>query len=229
MRIAPLATAMDWVPTLGAIAGALGPDLPIDGKDIRPLLSGDERQNSPYEAFAYYARGRLEAVRVGTLKRVFENPLRSPPVASALYDLATDPGERTNVLADRPADAVALDEALRPERADGFGGCRSGLRRVLGQAVVEPVRGFGGDLGLQAGDGRGAAELRERLEGRALGGVERGPGAVERGRVVQGGVQLVRLQAQRARGRLRRVVVPGLVATAQRDSSAKRSARSTIR
>lgn len=117
-RIQPLASAMDWLPTLAAISGADLPSLPIDGHDIGPLLKGEAGATTPYDAFAYYARGRLEAVRVGDLKRVFENPMRSPPVASGLYDLAADPGEQNNQLPNAANAAVPLEKAAARFRAD---------------------------------------------------------------------------------------------------------------
>ncbi len=66
-----LCTTMDLLPT---IAGRIGGPLPkhaIDGKDIWPLLSGQDGARSPHEAFYYYADNELQAVRSGAWKLHF--------------------------------------------------------------------------------------------------------------------------------------------------------------
>ena len=60
---------MDFYPTLANLAGAALPDdRIIDGKDIGPLLSGQESASSEHEAFFYYKRNSIEAVRAGRWK-----------------------------------------------------------------------------------------------------------------------------------------------------------------
>ena len=60
---------MDLLPTFAYLAGGAPPaDRVIDGKDIRPLLRGEAGAKSPHEAFYYYHRDRLEAVRSGPWK-----------------------------------------------------------------------------------------------------------------------------------------------------------------
>jgi arylsulfatase A len=73
-----LATMMDWLPTLAALAGPPLSEVsevselserPIDGHDIRPLLTGSPGQvQSPYDAFYYYHMDQLQAVRSGPWK-----------------------------------------------------------------------------------------------------------------------------------------------------------------
>ncbi len=66
---AELCTTMDLLPTFAALAGGEIPsDRTIDGKDIRPLLVGEEGAESPYEAFFYYDGPQLQAVRSGRWK-----------------------------------------------------------------------------------------------------------------------------------------------------------------
>ena len=106
-----LATTMDFLPTLAALAGTTSPaDRIIDGKDIWPLLSGQEGAKSPHKVFYYYLRDQLQAVRSGKwklhlpLQRInkscwaIENKKRS----SALYDLENDIGETLNVADEHP-------------------------------------------------------------------------------------------------------------------------------
>ncbi|HJQ78778.1 MAG TPA: sulfatase, partial [Lacipirellulaceae bacterium] len=57
-----LATTLDFVPTITRLIGAELPNV-IDGKDIWPLMSGDENAVSPHEAFYCYYGGALCAVR----------------------------------------------------------------------------------------------------------------------------------------------------------------------
>jgi len=92
-----VATAMDVLPTLAALAGAeLPADRVIDGKVITPLLRGDPGAASPHEAFFYHTTGgELAAVRAGRWKLHLNS--------GELYDLKDDIGEATDVAADHPA------------------------------------------------------------------------------------------------------------------------------
>ena len=123
---------MDLLPTLATIAGAAQPELPIDGRDIGPILRGEPGASSPHEVFCYYARGRLEAIRDHRYKRVFANALVTPPIGEALYDLVADPSESVDVSADHP-DVVSKLE----NRADSV---RSELGDVLNQVEGSATR-----------------------------------------------------------------------------------------
>lgn len=64
-----LCTMMDWLPTFALLAGAQVPgDRIIDGKNIWPLLSGNEHAKTPYDYFYYYYMDQLQAVREGDWK-----------------------------------------------------------------------------------------------------------------------------------------------------------------
>ncbi len=114
-----VATTMDMLPTIAALAGAKTPDdRVIDGKDIRQLLSGEPNAKSPTEAFFYYVRTRLHAVRVGQWKLHVARPQdkqwghyskTEDDIAierPMLFDLSTDLGETTD-LAEKHPDIVA--------------------------------------------------------------------------------------------------------------------------
>lgn len=105
---------MDILPTLAALVDAdLPADRIIDGKDIRPLIFNDPEDRSPYEAFYYYNRLQLQAIRNGKWKLHFSHgyhSLTNTPVMDgvpgeyeqkttglALYDLEKDLQKRNNL------------------------------------------------------------------------------------------------------------------------------------
>jgi arylsulfatase A len=120
---------MDLLPTFAALAGAQLPvDRTIDGKDIRPLMSGRPDAKSPHEAFYYYQIDQLQAVRSGKWK--LHLPLKPkkrnwgkaiPEAPLALYDLENDIAEKNNV-AEEHGDVVkrllALAEEARRDLGD---------------------------------------------------------------------------------------------------------------
>ncbi len=64
-----LCTMMDWLPTFAFLAEAQIPqDRIIDGKNIWPVISGEENAKSPHELFFYYHMDQLQAVRDGRWK-----------------------------------------------------------------------------------------------------------------------------------------------------------------
>jgi choline-sulfatase len=114
-RVASPVSTMDLLPTLVGIAGgddsaeALGD---LDAESLLPLLTGehDERELVVGEYLAEGTIAPLVMVRRGSWKLV-----HSPADPDQLYDLATDPLERTNRV-DDPAAAEVLAE-LRAEVA----------------------------------------------------------------------------------------------------------------
>lgn len=143
--VSEVVTALDLLPTFAGLAGAPMPDRPIDGHDAWPVVA--EGAPSTYGPFYYYARGRLEAVRVGRFKLMFDNPIRPEPVPEALYDLSTDPGETTDVSAQHPeilAELKAHGDRMRGELGDAIRGVHGRAERTVGiwdeeqQRVVAP-------------------------------------------------------------------------------------------
>jgi len=116
-----MATTMDFLPTLAALAGAGPPeDRIIDGKDIRALLT-NPKAKTPYKAFFYYLESRLEAVRSGKWKLILPHKHRRVFVPTALYNLQDDIGEQNDVSADNPElvkELSALAEKIRRELGD---------------------------------------------------------------------------------------------------------------
>ena len=121
-----LASNIDLLPTFAAVVDAPLPTRKIDGVNILPLIKGENGAN-PRESFVYYyRRNDLEAVTDGRYKLVFphkyvtygayepgldgqpgnliEIEMRQPE----LYDLRRDPGERYNILTQKPEEAAKL-------------------------------------------------------------------------------------------------------------------------
>ena len=135
-----LATAMDLLPTVAALAGAAGgvpQDRVVDGRDITALLL-DPAGETPHEAFWYYAADRLEAVRAGRWKL---HLYRAGAEVEELYDLDADVGETTDLAAVHPEVVAALRchaERARADLGDGRLGIRGEGRRRVGE-VASPV------------------------------------------------------------------------------------------
>lgn len=153
-----LASGIDILPTLAAVAGAPLPEKKIDGVSLLPILQGDEEAN-PREAFYYYYRkNSLEAVTNGDWKLVFPHPGRTyegfqpgkdgrpgvvdqnAAIEGGLYDLRRDPGERYNVYESYPEVVAALEQIAteaREDLGDDLTGVEGKNRREPG-SVGEP-------------------------------------------------------------------------------------------
>jgi arylsulfatase A-like enzyme len=118
--------SLDVLPTFARLAGASVPtDRVIDGKDVWPLLSGQDGAKTPHEAFFYCRGERLEAVRSGPWKLHLarrEGPPGTKPkavdVPVQLYDLQADIGETRNVAAEHPDVVQRLTALAEQFRAD---------------------------------------------------------------------------------------------------------------
>ncbi len=67
-----LASTIDLLPTITKLIDAKMPALPIDGKDIRPLMFGDLGAVSPHDYFyCYYGNDELQAIRTERWKLHF--------------------------------------------------------------------------------------------------------------------------------------------------------------
>lgn len=111
-RSSELATTMDILPTFCTLAAAELPARKLDGFDLSPLLLGTAGAKSSYEAFYYYRRRQLQAVRMGNWK--YHLPLKQtyprwtspeqtgPGQRAKLVDLANDLEERHDVSSEHP-------------------------------------------------------------------------------------------------------------------------------
>lgn len=104
-RIAPgtvsdhVAAAWDIMPTIAAMTGTQ-PRSKVDGLSVLPTLTG--RGTQEVHDHLYWENRRTQAVRMGDWKGVRTHLHKNPSAPLALYDLATDPSERTNVASKHP-------------------------------------------------------------------------------------------------------------------------------
>ncbi len=99
----------DFYSTLASIGGArLEQELPLDGMDMTSVLL--EGAESPREEIIFEVSGsvRLPTIRKGTYKLM----------GTELYDLATDPGEQTDIAANHPDIVAALQQRLEQAGAE---------------------------------------------------------------------------------------------------------------
>ncbi len=103
-----IASTIDLLPTIAYLTDAEISDKPMDGKNIWPLLSGNEKAKSPYdkEGFYYYKETTLQAVRRGNWK------LRITEDCVALYNLKEDISESNNVAAANPKIVKKLQKMI---------------------------------------------------------------------------------------------------------------------
>ncbi len=124
---AKLCTMMDFLPTFAAITKTpLPQDRIIDGKNIESLMFG-RCEKSPYEAFYYYQKYQLQAVRSGPWKLNLALPYlvvgsntKGKPRPASLYNLVDDPTEQNNVIKQHP-EIVARLEKLADKARETLG------------------------------------------------------------------------------------------------------------
>ena len=94
-RITDQATiTMDWTATiLGATETPADPALPLDGQNLMPVCTG---QRQPYDRTLYWRVTGLHAARIGSWKYLEDD------AAEHLFDLANDPGEKSDLQTTHP-------------------------------------------------------------------------------------------------------------------------------
>ncbi|PHS14513.1 MAG: arylsulfatase [Blastopirellula sp.] len=118
-------STMDLLPTFANLAGAKAPqDRVLDGKDIWPVLSNQANARSPHQAFYYYHRDQLQAVRSGKWKlylalagKEVQGRQRAGQKLE-LYDLQSDIGETNDIAADHLAVVKRLQAFANQARED---------------------------------------------------------------------------------------------------------------
>ena len=129
-----IASTMDMLPTIAKLAGSKAPtDRVIDGHDISDLLHGVQGASSPTQAFYYYTRTQLRAVRSGPWK--LHLPLKADQFWARyskpedvidiskplLYNLESDISESTDVASHHPSvveNLLQLSEHAREDIGD---------------------------------------------------------------------------------------------------------------
>lgn len=115
-----VATTMDFLPTIAALAGADLSALPqIDGHDIGPLLRGQKGATSRTEHFLYYtSRGKIAGVRRGPWKLLLKEGLfHVEHDVSEQWDISKQHPELVAELTQLATDAdAAITKSMRPTR-----------------------------------------------------------------------------------------------------------------
>ena len=132
------AMTIDILPTVAKLIGAELPDHTIDGKDIWPIIAGEEGAKSPHEAYYFYYGSQLQAMRMGDWKLHFPHGYRTmagqpggtdgiptnysqAKIGLELFNLREDIGESKDVAAQH-SDLVkkmqTMAEAMREELGD---------------------------------------------------------------------------------------------------------------
>jgi len=104
-----VASTIDILPTIAFLTDSKLPEKDIDGKNIWPLLSGDENAKSPHdkEGFYYYSDTTAQAVRLGPWK------LRMVEGEVELYHLENDISETENLADKHPKIVEKLKKTLK--------------------------------------------------------------------------------------------------------------------
>jgi arylsulfatase A-like enzyme len=149
-----LMSSIDIFPTIAALLKLKLPEHKIDGISFLPVLHGD-LQSKPRKYFYYYYReNNLEAVRMDDWKLVLPHPGRTyvgfeagrdgypgevnenSAIASGLYDLRRDPGERYDVQLGYPGIVKELEDVAEGARED----LGDNLTGRVGTSVRQPGR-----------------------------------------------------------------------------------------
>ncbi len=142
---------IDILPTVAKLIGAKLPEHKIDGKDIWPLIAGEEGAQSPHEAYYFYYGKQLQAMRMGDWKLHFPHGYRTmagrpggtdgiptsysqAKIGLALFNLENDIGEENDVAADHPDIVKKMQTMADRMRADlGDGKIKGSGVRAPGQ------------------------------------------------------------------------------------------------
>lgn len=131
------ASALDLLPTLAGMAGAeLPTDRKLDGKDLGPVLHGEE-EPAREEPFFYIHHGVFHAVRRGEWKlHVARREKNETVEVTELYNLREDVGETTDRAAEEPEVVEQLQRLIaeaREDLGDRRLGIEGGGRRPVGE------------------------------------------------------------------------------------------------
>jgi len=120
LSVTSMMSALDVLPTLAEWTGAALPrGRTLDGQSVSDVLQGKAGRHPAHRELYYYNNGVCEAVRVGDwkyreVKAGGANGITGGGHATAteLFNLAWDPSERTNLIAEYPEKARELKEVF---------------------------------------------------------------------------------------------------------------------
>ena len=144
-----LCSTLDLLPTFATLAGTEPPqDRVIDGKNIWPLISGTGDEKTPHDAFYYYFRRQLQAVRSGKWKlhlpleveqiKWDQVIMEGPGKKMALYDLGKDLQENSNVALKHPEVVERLMQLAEIAMTDLGDSDRDGKNQRMAGMVTSP-------------------------------------------------------------------------------------------
>jgi arylsulfatase A-like enzyme len=120
-RVEPLVQSLDIMPTVLEILG-IDPPRHLEGKSLLSLIEGGQESTVDFafsETFPFPEKcPPRHAVRTHKAKLIWKET-RDGALEKDYYDLAADPGERTNLYHERPAPAAHLDSVLTAWIEDG--------------------------------------------------------------------------------------------------------------
>lgn len=130
-----LISSIDILPTFAKLVGAkLDEDRVIDGKDISPILMGEEGAKTPHEAFYYYFKDNLECVRSGDWKLRVKHIRNKKFKGPALFNLKDDIAETKNLVEQHPEVVKRLAVLVEKARKDlGDGKLKGAGQRPAGR------------------------------------------------------------------------------------------------
>jgi arylsulfatase A-like enzyme len=131
---------LDVVPTLLDYAGGSADGVELEGHSLRPLAAGDGRDSGLREPrYVFSTQGKFHSATDGRMKFMID----IESWERSLFDLASDPGERTNLAAEREEEVARLTGVLR-EWVDRVSGKKSAAERLRNaDAVEERLRALG--------------------------------------------------------------------------------------
>ena len=119
-----MASTLDLLPTIAGLTGAPLPPAPLDGVDIRPLLTG-EAASVPRDLFLYLSGWDLQCARMGPWKLHVSRGnvpaysaepkvgyMNLPLLNPELYNIDVDPEEATNVSKQSPDVVLAIQDRI---------------------------------------------------------------------------------------------------------------------
>ena len=110
----------DVMPTLCELAGTSAP-ADTDGISIVPTLLGQPGQRQHDHLYwEYHSGGGIQAVRFGDWKAVRNSVNKAPAATPELYNLATDPREKTDVAAQFPDIAARAAALMKSSHAPSW-------------------------------------------------------------------------------------------------------------
>lgn len=121
-----LTSTMDLLPTCCSLSGAELPKAKLDGFDISPLLFAKTGSSSPYDAFFYYRRNQLQAIRQGdwkwhlplenTYPRWSDSTVTAKGRPGRLINLKADVKEEIDVSAEHPKVMATMQQLAAKAR-----------------------------------------------------------------------------------------------------------------